>query len=215
MPEPTSLRAAREDTIDDLCRRFAEDELSLAELERRLVQARTARTQAELTALFDDLRPAPAPVSRSAAPPRAQSVRRAGTRPARSGDAHPTRGPDLPSTRPSSHLAFAVMGGTRRTGRWIPPTNMAAVAIMGGVELDFRHAVLTGGDVEINCFAFWGAVEITVPPDVHVDTHGFALMGGFEQTSELEAHPDPGAPTIRINGFALMGGVEVKVAERG
>jgi hypothetical protein len=91
---------------------------------------------------------------------------------------------------------------------------MAAVAIMGGVELDFRNAVFSGGIVEINCFAFWGGVEIVVPPDVHVDTHGFALLGGFDQTAELDTDPAPDAPTIRINGFALMGAVEVKVAVR-
>lgn len=100
-------------------------------------------------------------------------------------------------------------------GRWAPPANMLAVAIMGGVELDFRDAVLTGEDVEINCFAFWGGVEILVPPGVHVDTRGFAILGGFDQEAEQEMAAPPGAPVIRINGLAIMGGVDVKVAERG
>lgn len=211
-PEPTSIRGVREDTIDDLCRRFADDELSLADLERRLEKARAARTRAELTELLSDLRPAPAPVAQTGARGREQPARRSGSIPGAAREARPTAG--TPAVRPSSHLAFAVMGGTRRSGRWAPPSTMAAVALMGGVELDFRGAIFSGGVVEINCFAFWGGVEITVPPDVHVDTRGFAFMGGFEQTAELETDPGPDAPTIRINGFALMGGVEVKVAER-
>lgn len=234
-PEPTSLRSVREDTIDELCRRFAADQLSLAELERRLEKARSARTRSDLGALTADLQPAREPAAR---PPRAARPARA-TRPPSSAVGEPgsasSAGVSIPEAasaarpstrrdtagrggqgaRPSSHLALAIMGGTRRAGRWVPPSTMTAVGIMGGVELDFRSAVFDSGVVEINCFAFWGAVEIIVPPDVHVDTHGFAFMGGFDQVSELDTHPAPDAPTIRINGFALMGAVEVKVAEAG
>jgi hypothetical protein len=90
---------------------------------------------------------------------------------------------------------------------------MIAVAIMGGVELDFRGAVFSGETVELNCFAFWGAVEIVVPPGVHVDTTGFAVLGGFDQSAELQTRPAPGAPTIRVNGLALMGAVSIEVRE--
>lgn len=213
--DPSSLRSVREETIDDLCGRFAADELSLGELERRLEKARAARTRAELNDLLADLRPARASVAEVASRPRDRPARRAYSVPEAATDARPSTGVDAQAARASSHLAFAVMGGTRRAGRWVPPSNLAAVALMGGVELDFREAVLSGRDVEINCFAFMGGIEITVPPDVHVETHGFALMGGFEQNAELETNPGPDAPTVRINGFALMGGVEVKVAPRG
>lgn len=202
-PEPTSLRGAREETIDALCRRFADDALSMGELERRLEKARGARTRDELEVLLADLQPAGA---------LADAGPSARTRPAPRPDPAPAQ--RTAPRRASSHLAFAVMGGTRRAGRWVPPSKMVAVAIMGGVELDFRDAVL-GEDVEINCFAFWGGVEITVPPDVHVDTRGFAIMGGFDQEAEQGVDVPPGAPVIRINGVAIMGGVEVKVAERG
>lgn len=213
------MRGPREDTIDALCRQFADDQLSMVELERRLEKARAARTQAELRALVADLQPAGVAVS---ARPGSRD------RPARRSDTSPpgTRSrshPDEPAKTPAaraplrtaSHLAVAVMGGTRRVGRWAPPANMVAVAIMGGVELDFRDAVLTGEEVEINCFAFWGGVEVVVPPGVHVDTRGFAILGGFDQAAEMEmTPPPPGAPVIRINGLAIMGGIDVNVAER-
>ncbi len=217
--EPSSLRGFRDQTIDDLCRRFAADELSMADLERRLEKARAARTRAELSALLDDLRPAQPAVSSTAPsrPParaRKQPPSRPGSIPEAATSARSSVPRGAPQLRQASSLAFAVMGGTRRAGRWVPPSTMSAVAIMGGVELDFRNAVFTGGVVEINCFAFWGGVEIIVPPDVHVDTHGFAVLGGFDQTAALDTAPAPDAPTIRINGFALMGAVEVKVAVR-
>jgi hypothetical protein len=209
---PTSLRTARENTIDALCRQFAQDALTMPELERRLTRAREARTREELDALLGDLpAPPPAPVPTGGGRPTVP-----GQAPGRApSTGHRPRTQGTGEVRASSSAAFAIMGGTRRAGRWAPPQSMVAVAIMGGVELDFRDAVLTPGVTDINCFAFWGGVEITVPPDVHVDTHGFALLGGFDQVSELAVEPAPDAPLIRVNGFALMGGVEVTVKKRG
>ncbi len=211
MTEPTSLRSAREETIDALCGRFADDAISLAELERRLEKARGARTRAELNELLVDLKPArsPVPINQGSKGRHHETVPEAATA------ARPSRGGGSEVARASSHLAFAVMGGTRRAGAWVPPSSLAAVALMGGVELDFRDALMEGRDVEVNCFAFMGGIEITVPPDVHVETRGFAFMGGFDQEAKTETRPAPGAPTIRITGFALMGAVEVKVARRG
>jgi hypothetical protein len=208
--DPSTLRAAREETIDALCREFANDALSLAELERRLTKAREARSPEDLGVLLSDLtRVVAVPVPsgpRGMEPVMAADATRMvpGSAAGRAGE-----------PRPGSHLAVAVLGGTRRAGRWAPPESMVAVAIMGGIELDFREAVLTPGVTEINVFAFWGGVQITVPPEVHVDTRGLAIMGGFEQTSDVESDPPAGAPTIRVNGMAIMAGVEVLVRKRG
>lgn len=212
---PVTLRTAREETIDALCRGFARDALSMGELERRLARAREARTRDELQALLSDLaapRPAPpVPAGEGSTPASGRS-----RAPARSGSRPGAGGTEADGgARTSGSAVLAVLGGTRRAGRWAPPSSMVAVAIMGGVELDFRDAVLQPGTtVDINCFAFWGGIDITVPPDVHVDSHGFALLGGFDQKADLESDPAPGAPVIRINGLAVMGGVDVKVKAR-
>ncbi|MDX1673249.1 MAG: DUF1707 domain-containing protein [Longimicrobiales bacterium] len=210
--KPTSLRQAREETIDALCQGFARESISLGELERRLETARSARSRDELAALLRDLPGTPAP-----ARPASTASRATGTEPAKRPERRPAPSPDdaEAGVRSSGHLAVAVMGGTRRAGRWAPPQEMAAVALMGGVELDFREAVLGPGVTEINCFAFWGSVEITVPPGVEVESRGFALLGGFEQDGESDTAPDPEAPRIVVNGLALMGAVEIKVVERG
>ena len=210
--KPTTLRQAREATIDALCKGFAQESLTMSELERRLETARSARTRAELSRLLDDLPGQSVSMTAPAKPEEGRErapAERPETKPAEAGS------PAKPEARSSSHLAVAVMGGTRRAGRWAPPSEMAAVALMGGVELDFRDAVLQEGVTEINCFAFWGGVEITVPPGVEVQSHGFALLGGFDQDAELETTPGPDAPIIRVNGFALMGAVEIKVAAPG
>lgn len=206
--QPRTLAQARDATIDALCKGFADETLSMSELERRLESARSARTREELNRLLRDLPGVRVPMKTAAKP----ATRDRPSAPARKPETRPAPKGDLPT---GSHLALAIMGGTRRAGRWAPPAELVAVAIMGGVELDFRDAVLSAGVTEINCFTFWGGIDITVPPGVRVDSTGFALLGGFDQDAELETRPGPDAPVIRVNGFALMGGVEIKVAEPG
>lgn len=205
---PITLRTARDTTIDLLCQRFAEESLSMAELERRLEKARAARTREELIALVEDLQPKAVTVAEPAGGATAPASKRSPKPRPRARSAESGSGS-------AGGLVFAVMAGTVRKGKWKPPPSVAAVAIMGGVELDFRDAVLLEGTTEVNCFAFWGGIEITVPPDVNVEAHGFALMGGFDQTANTETDAPDDAPTLRINGLALMGGVEIRVKERG
>ena len=87
--------------------------------------------------------------------------------------------------------------------------------MMGGVELDFREAVLAPGVTEVHAFAFWGGVQITVPPDVRVECTGLGLMGGFDHREDVGGVDDPSAPVLRVTGVALMGGVEVRVRYPG
>jgi hypothetical protein len=224
-PDPLTLQAAREQAIDALCRRFADDTISLPELERRLEKARQARTREELRSLLSDL---PAATSVPARPGETERRSAAGgtvasRRPASRVDRPPVGREGATSARrrggevrTSSSVALAVMGGTKRAGKWVPPENMLALAVMGGVELDFREAVLEPGSITtINCFTFWGGIDITVPPDVYVEVGGFALMGGFDQKGEVWPDLPEDAPVIEVNGFALMGGVEVRIRARG
>lgn len=210
MSQPsTSLKGAREDTIDALCRHFAEDSLTLPELERRLDKARAARTRSELDTLLADLR------SRPPAPAAQDATRTKVEPPPRERPPARESKPPAQAIRPSKHLAVALMGGTRRVGKWQPADSMLAIALMGGVELDFRDAVFTDNVVDITCLTMWGGVEIIVPPDVRVETHGVAIMGSFEQDSDVEPRLPEDAPTIRVNGLAIIGSVEVKVHPRG
>ena len=56
-----------------------------------------------------------------------------------------------------------------------------------------------------------GGVEIVVPPGLAVQTHGTAIMGGFQEVNRAPVHPDPDAPLLRVHGFAMMGGVDIKM----
>ena len=96
--------------------------------------------------------------------------------------------------------AIAVLGGTRRVGRWTPARVNHAMAFCGGVEIDFREAVMPPGVTELKVFAMWGGVEVIVPPGMNVECHGVGVMGGFDHAAE-DAARDPTAPTLRVAGI--------------
>ena len=52
-------------------------------------------------------------------------------------------------------------------------------------------------------------------PGLHVESHGIAILGGFEHAGDNIHTTDPHAPTLRITGVACMGGVDVTTRHSG
>jgi predicted membrane protein len=100
------------------------------------------------------------------------------------------------------------MGGTKTVVTTTDFKGGQATAVMGGVEIDLRHASMPEGRAAVlDTFAFWGGIEIRVPDDWEVVSQGSAALGGFVNN----ARSQPGARRrIIVTGLAIMGGVEVK-----
>ncbi len=189
---PAALEPIRQKVIDQLCERFAQDVIPVTEFERRVDLAHKAETPSDLAALLSDL-PQPANL------PATTAGIEVASRPL-------TQSPAKVKER---DVMVGIFGGASRRGRWTPAEKIYAGGIMGGVELDFREAILPPDGVEVTVIAVMGGAEIIVPPGVHVDMGGVAIMGGFDHTADEGVMPNPDAPTIRVNGFAMMGGVNV------
>ena len=203
-PRPGQTR--RQETIDALCDAFARDEMELAEFERRVEAAHRADTTAELDRLLSDLKPAPVPARSGRAVPTTDAPGVGGR------GRHPTA---LPGQVRGREVVAGIMGGSTRRGRWTPARHITAIGVMGGVELDFRDAVLASGVTEVHAFAFWGGVQIVAPPDVRIECSGIGVMGGFDHREDAPTAADAMAPVLRVTGVALMGGVEVTVRHPG
>jgi len=186
--------AAKERVVQDLADHFAQDRLSMHEYERRVELAYRAASADALRDLTKDLVPSP-PVRVTQAP--VASLAEA----------------SVPARSSRAKNFFALMSGVVRRGNWTVPSRIRAFAWMGGIGLDLREATLSGRVTDIYVFAMMGGVEIIVPPDVRLESDGFAIMGGFEDQLKEPASRDPDAPVIRVHGFAFMGGVEARVAQ--
>ena len=190
------LGTTRQQAIDALCEHFANDVMSVEEFERRVDRAHKAESLDEIGKLLADLPSGDLPVRREDVAPNA--IERAQA--------------SVPASRVKERgWMVAALGGVERKGRWIPARQNYAVAVMGGVNLDFREALLPPGETEVWIFTVMGGAEIIVPPGLAVESDGVAILGSFEHTEDSVLNPDPDAPVLRVRGLAVMGGVEVSI----
>jgi len=199
----------RERVIEELSARFANDELTLDELERRLERVYRVRSAGELDALLSDLRARSALVARPvdyAAEP-AAPARSAPLPMAAGAMGHP---PALPA---GIERVVSIMSNTKRRGAWLVPRRLEVLAVMSETTLDLTHAELPDHDCEIHVNAFMAAVKIIVPRGMSVVTHVSAFMGSAHNRSDLMP-PGRGYPMLRVTGSAVMGEVKVVARDR-
>jgi hypothetical protein len=189
--ENSRLRASdadRDTAASVINNALAEGRLTAEEHSDRLDAIYSAKTQAELVPLLDDL---PAAGSAAAAV----------------------------SSRPASNFAgqgrggriVAIFSGASRKGGWHAEPVMEIIAVFGGVDLDFREAVLPGQEIVVRATAILGGVDIIVPPEMRVvDGGGVAVLGGRDIAGGSVESSGPDAPVLRIEGTCVLGGIDVK-----
>jgi predicted membrane protein len=103
--------------------------------------------------------------------------------------------------------AMAVLGAVSRGNNSPAFRGGELTAVMGGCEIDLRHAAIDGEAV-IEIFAWWGGIDIRVPEDWTVVSTVVPIMGGVDD----KTRPPQGASRHRLvlRGFVVMAGVEVK-----
>ncbi len=183
---PVSLAQARERAVNALSVHFANDAISLEELERRIELAYRATSGAELDALTADLVVAPPATNR---PVPARSVPRAVMEP------------------PMYERVVAILSETQRRGAWPVPQELEAAVIMGSCHIDLTQSVLPPV-VEITVRCIMGSLVVYVPPGVHVLNHVGAFMGSVSVTLESTVRVPPDAPVVRLRGGVVMGEVQ-------
>jgi hypothetical protein len=173
---------------------MAEGRLTVNELEERLDKVYAAKTFGDLEPMLRDLPVGnvgpqlPVPVTSAQLPVPSSRIGGRGT----------------------SSGAVAIMSGTDRKGLWTVPPTFTSFAMMGGIEIDLTQARFEDAETTIQAFAFMGGIEIYVPEDIAVQVNGVGFMGAFENHTQNQGQPVPGAPLVKITGLAVWGGVDVK-----
>jgi predicted membrane protein len=105
------------------------------------------------------------------------------------------------------------LSSTEREGNWALPRRFRALAVLGNVELDLRDAEIGLGVSVIEAVAVMGNIEITVPPDVAVESDGDSLLGSFvvKYARGVSANTATGYKKVHITGTAYAASVEVHV----
>ncbi len=103
---------------------------------------------------------------------------------------------------------LVLLGGSKRTLRVADFRGGYVTAVLGGIELDLRQCRMTGSSASLDVVAFWGGIDLKVPPEWSVDGKVVPVMGGFEQKVPGPVGPAEG-PRLVVRGYAIMGGVVV------
>ena len=187
---PVSLQGERDRTIELLSEHFAQDNLSLDQLEQRIDLAYQASSIPALRELTKDLQTdAGAVVARPAAP--------------------------LPEVfAPERDRIVSIMANTKRRGTWQPPRHLDVWSVMSETLLDLTEARLLAGVTEIHLRAIMASVKVIVPPGVRVVVQPSAFMAEVNDEA-LDAPPvGSQAPVVRITGPVFMAELKVVVRHR-
>ncbi len=196
-----SLSRAREEKISELSTYFANDDLTLEDLERRIERVYKASNVTELDTITADLRSA---MARPADYSRAPLVARSGKL-------------SVESAAPAGRRAriLTIMSSTRRVGRWAVPQQLDVVGLMSDSGIDLTQATLPPGIVDIDLRIVMSSFKLVVPPGMRVINEAHALMASIhsraDELSPRGAVVNPNATVIRLTGYAVMADVQIVV----
>ena len=195
-PAIVTVDGERERTIALLSQHFAQDNLSLEELEKRLEAVYQAKSVTAVRELTRDL-----VVDSPAAPSSLAPVRST---------------PSAVSTDyPLEHERItSIMSETKRTGPWQVARKLNVWSVMSETKLDLTQAILQPGVTEIKLNALMASVKVIVPPGVRVVLQAGALMGSVSDETVNPPAVGSGAPVVRITGRVVMSELVALVRRR-
>ena len=117
------------------------------------------------------------------------------------------RVPEFGGENDAQFSIVAAMGGRVFRSMSDELTDGAALAFMGGIELDLSEATITS-DATLKLRAIMGGIDVKVPPAWRVEVASTTFMGGVGNAT----NPDlPGAgPLLIVNALAVAGGVSIR-----
>lgn len=187
------IALVRERVIQQLSNAFANDLITVDELESRLEQVYRAQTPAEAEALVARLPQAP---SSAPSPARAGVTQRSATA--------------SPGLVPVHDRFVSVLSSSARRGHWAVPHQFDVVAILSDTVVDLTAATLPGDIVDLHVNVFAASLKLVIPPGLRVVNRIGAFMANVESETALDLAPmTPGSPVIRITGTAFMADVQI------
>jgi predicted membrane protein len=114
------------------------------------------------------------------------------------------------STNVNRVNAWAIFSGVRRRIESQDFEGGEALAIFGGIKLDFRQAATKKEEIVIEANALFGGIDIRVPETWQVTMRGSGVFGGYDDKTREATSSDAKRPNLVITGFAVFGGISVK-----
>lgn len=184
----------RERIIQVLTDAFANDQITVAELEDRLEKVYRASTAAEAESLIAGLRQPPPVGAQGHAPVRREI--------------------DLGRDRANERIV-SIFSSQSRRGIWSVPRDLDVLAVFSDTVLDLTNASLPAEIVDLHVTVVFASLRIVVPSGLRVVNRVGAFAASVESDAALDLAPMvPGSPVIRITGNATFGNLEIVASSR-
>jgi hypothetical protein len=189
MEEPRAVvpvGVVRERVIQTLSNAFANDLISVNELEDRLEKAYRATTADEALALI------------------------AGIPTATPGSAAIIAQPESTGISHARERFRSIFSSQSRRGVWTVPRELEATCVFSDTTLDLTHGTLPKEMVDIHVKVLYASMRIVVPDGMRVVNKVGAFAANVESEAALELAPmKPGTPVVRITGNCVFGNLEI------
>jgi len=100
----------------------------------------------------------------------------------------------------------AVLGGVDRQNNSQRFHRGEATALMGGVKLDLRDAVMEGNEATIDITTVMGGVELHIPREWTIVNRVTPVLGGVED----HTRSGDGSKRLIVEGTVVMGGLNIR-----
>ena len=101
---------------------------------------------------------------------------------------------------------LALMGGVKRTNLSKDFRGGEATAVMGGIDIDLRDAVMDRKEAVLDVSSVMGGVNIRVPENWTVVSRVNSIMGGFKDNTRQPGNDDH---RLVLKGTVVMGGIKI------
>jgi len=115
-------------------------------------------------------------------------------------------------SKDSNAKIFSVVGGCRRSGRWLVPAKTKMMTLFGRAVIDLRHAQTAAEEIEFTCLSVFANITFLVPEGAEVRPSGLAIFGSSRSTVPLSDTPCE-LPPMSIDATTVFGRLRVRTTE--
>jgi len=115
-------------------------------------------------------------------------------------------------SKDSNAKIFSVVGGCRRSGRWLVPAKTKMMTLFGRAVIDLRHAQTAAEEIEFTCLSVFANITFLVPEGAEVRPSGLAIFGSSRSTVPL-SDTTCELPPMSIDATTVFGRLRVRTTE--
>ena len=116
-------------------------------------------------------------------------------------------------SKDSNAKIFSVIGGCRRSGRWLVPAKTEMMTFFGRVVIDLRQAQTSAEELEFTCTSAFANITFIVPEGAEVRPSGMAVLGSSKCIVPVTSTPCH-LPPISVDATTILGRLRVRTTDR-